>query len=455
MPPNILFILVDGLRADQFYGDNRTCKTPNIDSLIKKGINCKQAVSSVDGTVNSLNTVFNGTFQVGDSVRNRNLIFNKNNFLDLLKNNGYNIYGVSPGFTLFNSLREYFQNKNNCLEWPIETNMPPETLSTGLTKRYTEILESKKTKEPFFCYFHIFDLHPLREGKKPVGIENFDNEKFGSNMYARTVSSIDFWLGEILKKIDLKKTILIITADHGERIPFENKGYSDFQPEFNSVKKIGEKFLPHSAHNIGGKFLGKIKNTVGKAKISYSNIELTSYEKRSRDPYFTLSLFDEMLRIPLLFVGTSIKHKIIEKQFRHVDIFPTICELIGLKSDIKTNGKSLTSILNENVNEESPNYLHTMGFKELSALDSIGLRTINYKYFRASRNSKENVNLYDLKNDPLENNNIAKDNPELIEDMEKKLSEIISNTSNNYEQNNIGDDEEERIRNELTKLGYM
>ena len=81
--------------------------------------------------------------------------------------------------------------------------------------------------------------------------------------------------------------------------------------------------------------------------------------------------------------------------------------------------------------------------------------TINYKYFRASRNSKENVNLYDLKNDPLENNNIAKDNPELIEDMEKKLSEIISSTSNNYEQNNIGDDEEERIRNELTKLGYM
>ena len=110
MKSNIIFFLIDGLRADQVYGNNRTCKTPNIDSLIKKGINCKQAVSSVDGTVNSLNTVFNGTFQVGDSVRNRNLIFNKNNFLDLLKNNGYNIYGVSPGFTLFNSLREYFQN---------------------------------------------------------------------------------------------------------------------------------------------------------------------------------------------------------------------------------------------------------------------------------------------------------------------------------------------------------
>ena len=38
MKPNIIFFLIDGLRADQVYGNNRTCKTPNIDSLIQKGI---------------------------------------------------------------------------------------------------------------------------------------------------------------------------------------------------------------------------------------------------------------------------------------------------------------------------------------------------------------------------------------------------------------------------------
>ena len=38
MYPNIIFFLIDGLRADQVYGNNRTCKTPNIDSLIQKGI---------------------------------------------------------------------------------------------------------------------------------------------------------------------------------------------------------------------------------------------------------------------------------------------------------------------------------------------------------------------------------------------------------------------------------
>ena len=37
--------------------------------------------------------------------------------------------------------------------------------------------------------------------------------------------------------------------------------------------------------------MGKIKKTVGKTKRDYLDKEVTPYEKRSRDPYFTLSLF--------------------------------------------------------------------------------------------------------------------------------------------------------------------
>ena len=33
---NILFIIIDSLRADKFHGDEKTSKTPNIDKLIKK-----------------------------------------------------------------------------------------------------------------------------------------------------------------------------------------------------------------------------------------------------------------------------------------------------------------------------------------------------------------------------------------------------------------------------------
>ena len=200
MYPNIIFFLIDGLRADQFYGNNRTCKTPNIDSLIQKGMYFEQAVASADGTAISLNTIFTANFQVGNSAKYQKLVLNQNNLLDVLKKNGYHIYGIFPNFTSFKSLRRYFENEDNSFKW-IEDNAPPETLPTGLTERITRVLESTEKQEPYFCYFHIFDLHPLREGNKPIGIEKFDSEEFGSSMYARTVSSIDYWLGKILKKI--------------------------------------------------------------------------------------------------------------------------------------------------------------------------------------------------------------------------------------------------------------
>ena len=327
-------------------------------------------------------------------------------------------------------------------------------MPTGLTKRIIQLLESKEKQEPYFCYFHLFDLHTLREVRKPIGIEKFDNEEFGSNMYARIVSSIDHWLGNILKKIDLEKTLLVITSDHGERIPFENKSHLDFQPRFDSAVKAGRKYLPRSLHKVGGKFSGKVKNTIGRIKQSSTNIGLTSYQKRSRDPYFTLSLYDELIRVPLLFVGTSIKPRIIAKQVRHVDIFPTIFELIDIPLDIRISGKSLVSATNEISEEEEPNYLHTMPYQKSSPLDRVGIRTSKYKYFRASRDSKKNVNLYDLENDPYENNNIAQTHKQLVARLENKILKLQKDNLSEHKEK-ISDKEMQRISNELKRLGYM
>ena len=453
MHPNIIFFLIDGLRADQVYGNNRTGKTPNFDSLIQNGMYFEQAITSADGTIISLNTIFNSNFQVAHAARYQKIVLNENNLFDILKKNGYHIYGTFPNFTSFNSLRERFENENNSYDW-IKPNIPPVSLPTGLATKIIQLLESKGKQEPYFCYFHIFDLHPLREGKKPIGIEEFDNEKFGSSMYAKTVSSIDHWLGNILKKIDLEKTLLVITSDHGERIPFENKSHLDFQPRFDSAVKAGRKYLPRSLHKVGGKFSEKVKDTIGRVKQSSSNIRLTSYQKRSRASYFTLSLYDELIRVPLLFVGTSIKPRIITKQVRHIDIFPTIFELIDIPLDIKISGKSLVSATNEISEEEEPNYLHTMPYQKLSPLDRVGIRTSKYKYFRVSRDSKKNVNLYDLKNDPYENNNITQTHKQLVARFENKILKLQKDNLSEYEEK-ISDKEMQRISNELKRLGYI
>ena len=451
MRPNIIFFLLDGLRVEQFYGNNRTCKTPNIDSLIRKGMYFEQASSSADGTLISLNTIFSSNFQVAHTARYQKIVLNENNLIDILKKNGYHVYGIFPNFTSFNSLRECFENENNSYDW-IELNIPPVTLSTGLATKIIQLLESKK-QEPCFYYFHIFDLHPLREGRKPIGIENFDNEKFGSSLYERTVSAIDFWLGKILEHIDMND-IIILTADHGERIPYGGLRGVDFEPKLENAIDFGKKILPKSTHKIGGQFLSNIRHLVGKRKLNKSNKKLTNYQKRSRNPYFTLSLFDEMIHVPLLFVGNLIKPEIIPKQVRHVDIFPTICELLDVPVDVKISGKSLVSLANEGSQEENINYLHTMPYEKRSSLDMVGLRTDEYKYFRAARNPKEDVNLYELSNDPYENNNIAQTQNQLVTYLEKKILELEKDSLSESD-DEISDEEMQRISSELKRLGYM
>ena len=85
MRPNIIFILIDGLRSEQFYGNNRTCKTPNIDSLVRKGMYFEQAISSADGTIISLNTIFSSNFQVANAARSQKIVLNEDNLIDILK----------------------------------------------------------------------------------------------------------------------------------------------------------------------------------------------------------------------------------------------------------------------------------------------------------------------------------------------------------------------------------
>ena len=58
MRPNILFILVDGLRADQCFGNDKKSHTPFLDSLLTKGPYFKNTYASADGTMISLNCTF-------------------------------------------------------------------------------------------------------------------------------------------------------------------------------------------------------------------------------------------------------------------------------------------------------------------------------------------------------------------------------------------------------------
>nr|AIF22056.1 sulfatase [uncultured marine thaumarchaeote SAT1000_07_E05] len=136
--PNVLFLLIDALRADQCYG-NKT-KTPTIDSLIENGVYFKQAIAPNDGTFLSLNSLFSGKFSFRTKNRAQKIILAKNNFLEILKTNGYHIYGLIPNLTSFNPLSKSFENNENMYEH----GPPTEVLSKGLGQKIIEFLNSKK-----------------------------------------------------------------------------------------------------------------------------------------------------------------------------------------------------------------------------------------------------------------------------------------------------------------------
>ena len=449
MQPNILFILIDGLRADQCFGVDKTSVTTFLDSLTTSGTYFKNTFASADGTIISLNCMLNSKFQFETGIRAQKIILLEDNNLQTLKNSGYHINGLIPKLTALKPITDYFQNENHTYD----PGPPPETLSTGITEKILVLLNSLKNTSPWFCYLHLFDLHPIKEGRKPLKIEKFQSEKFGDSIYAQTLSSIDYWLKKISEQINFNDTILIVTSDHGDKIPFKNKSSSNFEPKFKSATNIGRSVLPESTHNLGGKVMGKIKSTIGKTKLNYSNKDLTPYQKRSRDPYFTLSLHDELLHIPFLLKGLTLPSKIISKQVSTLDIFPTIFELAGIMKNGTKYSSSLVPLINNKQIAEKEIFLHTIPYEKESPLDNIGIRTSKYKYFRNSKNSKKDIHLYDLENDPYENNNISKSNLPIIEKMEKLLQNMQNDTV--VLDNTLSKEEEEKISKELRKLGYI
>ena len=87
-------------------------------------------------------------------------------------------------------------------------------------------------------------------------------------------------------------------------------------------------------------------------------------------------LFDECLRVPLIFSGFGVtSSSVIDQQVRQVDIFPTITEIIDIPQNVLMNGISLVPFFKgEKINESSAYFEGTPEMDEKFG-KSIGIRT--------------------------------------------------------------------------------
>ena len=446
--PNILFIVIDSLRADKVFGKNKTSKIPNIESLIKNGVYFEQAICSTPATGVSVSSIFTGLypFKIGmGSEKYQKFNPKIRSCIQILKENDYNTYATSPEITNDLGVTHDFEN-------PDKSYNNYFSLFAGLGNQIIQKISANYLKKPWFFYVHIFDLH------KPVIVpKKFDDEKFGLSQYERMLSATDFWIGKILEKINLSNTLVIFTADHGEYIPFIKHEDKIINLEASATEKNLWKWgnkVPQNLYPIKRKLAGLIRTTrnqIKNTKLDHSSF--SEYEKRvllHQRQGNVSDLYDDLIRVPLIFSGYGItSNSIISRQTSHVDIFPTILDIIGIESQEQVDGKSLLSIINGKKLRDSFVYIESSPGIGKGKDKVIGIRSSNFKYFRDLNNTGRVLHLYDLKNDSLEENNIANKSKSVLKNLEEELLKIRSGSYEKYE-NEIS----EEVKQVLKELGY-
>lgn len=131
---------------------------------------------------------------------------------------------------------------------------------------------------------------------------------------------------------------------------------------------------------------------------------------------FVDQLYDEILHVPLVIHG--FKKGIVERQVELLDLAPTICEMLDIPIPADFDGESLFATTEKGVISRSKY--------------SISYRTLGYKLI--VNNSEEvETELYDLKNDPGEKNNIYNEKKDISTKLESAMITTLKNIKSKRE----------------------
>jgi arylsulfatase A-like enzyme/tetratricopeptide (TPR) repeat protein len=219
---NVLLITIDTLRADALGCDGGPARTPNIDALAAAGLRFSFAHSQAVVTLPSHASILTGLYPFQHGYRQNSgyrLTPGVQTLAARLKASGFQTgafvgafpldarFGLTPGFDVYDGR---FDNVGSGAEFLL-----PERPATVVVSRATEWIRG--THQKWFAWVHVYEPHAPYRPPPP-----FDRE-YASQPYYGEVAEVDRALAPLL---DLARnsastgrpTLVILTGDHGEAL---------------------------------------------------------------------------------------------------------------------------------------------------------------------------------------------------------------------------------------------
>ncbi len=452
MKPNVLLIILDAVRPDHLscYGYGRKT-SPNIDDLAKDGVLFEHAISPSGWTPPAHASLFTGLFPSQHGLQHGSLHLNQRfpTVAEILRSSGYKTIGISNnpwvshatgldrGFEIFH---EVYYRKGSLFETfrfaiqkllAIIGNTDDDGAHRTNHLALTYLSQQGREGRPFFIFINYLESHlpynvprpyatlfgkPARgginqdwrqyvSGRVVMGADDFENLK---SLYDGAIAYLDAKIEELLSCLRqremLDETVVIITSDHGDN--------------------FGD-------HGLMGHELG---------------------------------LYDSLLRIPLIIRYPPLfpAGRRVTQQVQLLDIFTTILEILDHEG-VETQGRSLLpERLKANprrfaVAEQSRPSLEvfTKRFPEFDPSpydrELRAIRAEDHKYIWASDGRDE---LYDIRADPGEKENLISMQPEKAQELRQMLEEWLRGFTS-YQAEEGAMEMDEITRERLRGLGYI
>lgn len=344
---NLLLITIDTLRPDRLSCYNSPyVKTPQIDALAAKGVLFERAFAHDPLTLPSHVNILLGKTSLAHGVDENSMSVVAPEFetlAELLKSEGYTTGAFVGAFPLDSrfGLNQGFDVYDDY--YPSHP-APGEAYSERPAEKTVQAALDwlSQQNEKWFCWIHIWDPHFPYSPPEPFATQ------FKEDPYSGEVAYVDQEIGKLLNLVKNKgwteQTSVFLTGDHGE-----------------SLGEHGE--LTHS--------------------------------------YFA---YNSTIWIPLIITAPKIKASRVEDYVSHVDIFPTVCDVLGIKKPSSLHGESLDLFLRGRTRKSAvPIYFEAMdAYKNRGWAPLHGIILDGKKFFDSPI-----PELYDLEKDFNEETNLS------------------------------------------------